>query len=174
MGTHKTGDINDDGIETVTLPTTTTGMTTKKDNTKKQLNPYLDVRPGGQDLSQKSMGIRVTDMRKQKDAVCKIMYIDERNSCASGFLAKSGDFIGIMTNHHVIRTVAQSTNRLALFYYQEKRGGLSSPIVVRSKPDIFFWTNSDLDVSFVACQHALPLKQGICPIDLNNHVADLE
>jgi len=97
------------------------------------------------------------------DAVA-LVQIPGRGS-ASGFL------IGVdllMTNNHVLRSYQEATRARIRFNYQlDIDGLLEDSEYFSARPDIFFYTNPDLDYSIVSVENQPGYKYGTIPIALN-------
>jgi len=106
----------------------------------------------------------VKKMNMQKDSVCKIQY-KGKSLCGSGFLVNYMGRMGIMTNNHVFGKLEDCGRASAIFRMNEATSN-KQQFKLEFEADKFFWTNHELDVTFVACQHEIAVKQGIEPWNL--------
>lgn len=99
--------------------------------------------------------------RRSADAVCRIkLPTDGGAAYGTGFLVGSRL---LLTNNHVLASRAEAAQSEAEFGYEHDLDGvLSEPVQFNLRPDEIFYTNTDLDITFVAVS---PLSQNGVPLE---------
>jgi len=95
----------------------------------------------------------------QQNAICKIHSGNKSNWSCSGFLVDLKGRVGVLLSQHVLPTENDCANAQAVF---EKDGVEHS---VQLTPDIYYWTNEQLDATFVSCDHEKLFKNGIRAVE---------
>merc|ERR1712130_213549 len=112
---------------------------------------------------EENLGTSVKVLRLQKKCVCKVDFTNKTGS-GSGFYAKWKEYTGIMTNHHVFKSVEEVLNRVAIFNYHKGE----KEFKINFDPKKFFWSSKKLDASFCAIKDDENKLKSIKPVDLED------
>jgi endonuclease G len=100
--------------------------------------------------------------RRAAAAVCRIKLPMEAGGTGFGTAFLVGTRL-LLTNHHVLSSKAEAGQAEAEFGYEHDLDGvLSEPVQFNLRPDEVFYTNAELDITFVA---VAPLSQNGVPLD---------